>query len=131
MTKQIVHAPKAGAPVGPYSQAVVAGGLIFVCGEKGVDPQTSEIVKGGVAAQTRQAILNIQAILEAASASLNQVVRCVVYMTDLGKFNEMNEVYGEFFDNDPPARTTVGVSDLPLGLQVMIEVTALSSKAKK
>jgi 2-iminobutanoate/2-iminopropanoate deaminase len=124
MTKGIVQAPAAGTPVGPYSQAVIMDGWIFVSAEKGVNPATGNIVHGGVPAETEQTLKNIRTILEAAGSSLNDVVRCVVYMKDIDQFAAMNEVYAEFFPKNPPARTTVGVAALPLGLQVMIEATA-------
>jgi 2-iminobutanoate/2-iminopropanoate deaminase len=125
MEKQIISTPEAAAPAGPYSQAVVAGNMIFVCGEKGVDPLTGEKALG-VEAQTRQALKNIHTILAAAGSSLKNVVRMVVYMKDLARFNEMNQVCEECFPKDPPARTTVGVSDLPLDLEILIEVTAIT-----
>jgi len=125
MQRTIVEAPAAGKPVGPYSQAVVVNGTIFVSAEKGVDPATGKIVEGGVPAQTEQTLRNIRAILEAAGSSLRDVVRCVVYLTDISQFSAMNEVYAKFFSLNPPARTTVGVASLPLGLAVMIEVTAI------
>jgi 2-iminobutanoate/2-iminopropanoate deaminase len=124
MTKEIVQAPAAGTPVGPYSQAVIADDWIFVSAEKGVNPSTGKIVPGGVPAETEQTLTNIRTILEAAGSSLNEVVRCVVYMKDIDQFAAMNEVYAGFFSKNPPARTTVGVAALPLGLQVMIEATA-------
>jgi 2-iminobutanoate/2-iminopropanoate deaminase len=124
MERTTVTAPDAGKPVGPYSQAVVAGGWIFVSAEKGVDPATGKIVEGGVPAETEQTLTNIRTILAAAEASLGDVVRCVVYLTDISQFPAMNEVYARFFPERPPARTTVGVSELPLGLNVMIEATA-------
>jgi len=125
MSKTVVTAPKAGAPVGPYSQAVVANGMIFVSAEKGVDPTTGKIVPGGVPAETEQALKNIAAVLEAAGSSLGQVVRCVVYLKDINQFAAMNEAYARVFTETPPARTTVGVAGLPVGLQVMIEATAV------
>lgn len=124
MKKRTISAPAAGRPVGPYSQAVELGDWIFVSGEKGVDPSTGEIVKGGVRAQTRQALENVRRILEAADASLEDIVRCVVYMAHSEEFHAMNEVYVSFFPADPPARSTVIVADLPMGLQVLVEVTA-------
>ena len=125
MTKEIISAPAAGAPVGPYSQAVKVGDWIFVSGEKGVEPSTGQIVKGGVRAQTAQALKNVEAILNAAGSSLADVVRCVVYMSDTDDFAAMNEAYAEFFPKDPPARSTVIVASLPLSLQVLIEATAI------
>jgi 2-iminobutanoate/2-iminopropanoate deaminase len=125
MMKTIIRAPAAGTPGGPYSQAVMVNDWIFVCGEKGVDPASGKIVEGGVQAETSQALRNIRSILEVAGASLDDVVRCVVYMTDLGEFPAMNQAYAEFFKDRAPARTTVGVAALPLGLRVTIEATAV------
>lgn len=129
MPKRTVEAPAAGRPVGPYSQAVVVGSWIFVSGEKGVAPSTGKIVDGGVAAQTRQALTNIKAILTAAGASMEDVVRCVVYMAYTEDFQLMNQAYAEFFPKDPPARSTVIVAGLPLGLEVLIEATAFKDAA--
>jgi 2-iminobutanoate/2-iminopropanoate deaminase len=125
MSKKTISAPAAGAPVGPYSQAVVSGNWIFVSAEKGVDPTTGKIAEGGVRAETIQVLKNIQAILQAAGASMNDVVRCVVYLKDIEDFPAMNKAYASIFTSEPPARTTVGVAALPLGLKVMIEATAV------
>ncbi|MFH1115411.1 MAG: Rid family detoxifying hydrolase [Pseudomonadota bacterium] len=124
MSKSVIEAPGAGKPAGPYSQAIEAGGWIFVCGEKGVDPATGNIADGGIKAETAQALKNIETILNSAGSSLDDVVRCVVYMRHIDEFAAMNEVYADFFQTRPPARTTVGVAELPLGLRVMIEATA-------
>ncbi len=125
MSKKTISAPAAGTPVGPYSQAVVSGNWIFVSAEKGVDPTTGKIAQGGVRGETIQVLKNIQAILQAAGASMNDVVRCVVYLSDIEDFPAMNEAYASIFTSEPPARTTVGVAALPLGLKVMIEATAM------
>jgi 2-iminobutanoate/2-iminopropanoate deaminase len=125
MTKKTIEAPAAGKPAGPYSQAIVVGDWIFVSGEKGVDPATGRIVEGGIKAETRQALKNIQTILEAADASMEDVVRCVVYMADSEDFGSMNESYASFFPKNPPARSTVIVAELPLRLQILIEATAI------
>lgn len=125
MSKKTISAPAAGTPVGPYSQAVVSGNWIFVSAEKGVDPTTGKIAQGGVRGETIQVLKNIQAILQAAGASMNDVVRCVVYLSDIEDFPAMNEAYASIFTSEPPARTTVGVAALPLGLKVMIEATAI------
>jgi 2-iminobutanoate/2-iminopropanoate deaminase len=125
MKKEIISAPAAGNPAGPYSQAVKVGDWIFVSGEKGIDPTTDQIVEGGIRAQTVQALKNVEAILKAAGSSLADVVRCVVYMSDTDDFAAMNEAYAEFFPKDPPARSTVIVARLPLNLQVLIEATAI------
>jgi 2-iminobutanoate/2-iminopropanoate deaminase len=129
MTRKIIEAPAAGKPVGPYSQAIVVGDWIFVSGEKGMDPTTGLIVEGGIKAETRQTLKNIQTILEAAGASMEDVVRCVVYMADTEDFTGMNEAYAPFFPKNPPVRSTVIVAELPLGLQILIEATAIRGAA--
>jgi 2-iminobutanoate/2-iminopropanoate deaminase len=123
--KEIIATPKAALPIGPYSQAVRAGGFIFVAGEKGIDPQTGKIVPGGIAAETRQTLENIAAILEQAGASLDDAVASTVHLTDLKDFQQMNQVYAEYFRHDPPGRTTVQVAALPAGAQVEITVIAV------
>jgi 2-iminobutanoate/2-iminopropanoate deaminase len=124
--KTVITTNKAALPVGPYSQGIRAGNFIFVAGEKGIDPKTGKIVEGGIAAETRQTLENIKAILEAAGATMNDAVRAVVYMTDLSAFQEMNGIYAQYFTADPPGRTTVEVSALPAGAHIEIEVTALA-----
>lgn len=125
MGKTVISAPSAGSPAGPYSQAISVHDWIFVCGEKGVDPISGTVVPGGIKAETAQTLRNIDSILQTAGSSLKDVVRCVVYLVDISEFAEMNAVYAEFFQEKPPARTTVGVAQLPLGLHVMIEATAI------
>lgn len=123
---EAIETSKAASPIGPYSQAIRANGLIFVAGEKGIDPTTNEIVPGGIAAETRQTLENVRVILEAAGSGLHRAVATTVYLTDLSAFAEMNDVYAEFFSSEPPpGRTTVGVTALPAGAQVEITVTAL------
>ena len=123
--KKVITTEKAALPVGPYSQGIEAGDFIFVAGEKGLDPKTGKIVEGGIAAETRQTLENIKAILEAAGATMDDAVRSVVYMTDIGEFAEMNAVYAEYFPTDPPGRTCVQVVALPAGAHVEIEVSAV------
>lgn len=123
---EVIETDKAAAPIGPYSQAIRANGFIFVAGEKGIDPETNQIVPGGVAAETRQTLENVRNILEAAGSSIDKSVATVVYLTDINAFAEMNAVYAEYFTTNPPGRTTVGVSALPAGAQVEITVTALA-----
>ncbi len=123
--KTVVKTTRAALPVGPYSQGIVAGDFVFVAGEKGIDPKTGKIVPGGIAAETRQTLENVKAILEAAGTSLDDAVRSVVYLTDISAFQEMNAVYAEYFKVDPPGRTTVEVTALPAGAHVEIEITAL------
>jgi 2-iminobutanoate/2-iminopropanoate deaminase len=123
---QVVQTDQAAAPIGPYTQAIVANGFVFVAGEKGLDPATGKIVPGGVAAETRQTLTNIKHILEAAGSSFDRCVQSFVYLTDIGDFAAMNEVYAEFFTTKAPGRTTVAVSALPAGARVEITVTALA-----
>jgi 2-iminobutanoate/2-iminopropanoate deaminase len=123
---EVIQTDKAAAPIGPYSQAIRAAGLIFVAGEKGIDPATNRMVPGGIAAETRQTLENIRNILEEAGSGMHRVVATTVHMTDIDEFAEMNEVYAEYFTVNPPGRTTVGVSRLPAGAQVEITVTALA-----
>ena len=118
---------QAAAPIGPYSQGVKVGNLIFVAGEKGVDVKTGKVVRGGIAAETRQTLENIKAILEQGGATLDNAVAATVHMTDLGEFEKMNEIFAEYFRKDPPGRTTVQVTALPGGARVEITVTAVAS----
>ena len=117
-------APKA---IGPYSQGIKAGDFLFTAGEAGVEPATGRLVEGGITAQTRKALENIQVILEAAGTSLKHVLKCGVFLADLADFQAMNAVYAEFFppDKNPPARTTVQAAKLPLGALVEIDAVAL------
>tara|TARA_B100001123_G_scaffold329688_3_gene371346 strand:+ start:1515 stop:1916 length:402 start_codon:yes stop_codon:yes gene_type:complete len=123
--KEVIQTDKAAAPVGPYSQAIRYGDTVYVAGEKGIDPATGTIVEGGIVAETRQTLDNVQAILGEAGLSMDDAVRSVVYMTDLNEFGTMNEVYAEYFKVQPPPRTTLGVTSLPAGAHVEIEVTAV------
>ena len=124
--KKVLASAGAALPVGPYSQGIQAGGFIFVAGEKGIDPKTNQIVPGGIVAETRQTLENIQAILAAAGASLDDAVAVTVHMTDLAEFQAMNQVYAEYFRSAPPGRTTVQVTGLPAGAHIEITVTAIA-----
>jgi 2-iminobutanoate/2-iminopropanoate deaminase len=130
MKKTIVHTDKAPAAVGPYSQAVKIGELVYTAGQIALDPATGQIVEGDVQAQTEQALQNLQAVLKAAGSSLKNVVKTTVFLQDMGDFAAMNEVYGRYFDKKPPARSAVQVAALPLGAQVEIEAVALVKKKK-
>ena len=123
---EVIQTDKAAAPIGPYSQAIRAGGFVFVAGEKGIDPQANAMVAGGVAAETRQTLENVRNILAAAGSSIDKSVATTVYLTNLDDFAAMNAVYAEYFTTNPPGRTTVGVTSLPAGAQVEITVTALA-----
>ena len=120
-----VLTPAAPAPVGPYSQAVVAGGFVFASGQIPLDPATGKLVSGEIEAQTERVLDNLRAVLEAAGSSFDRVVRASVYLVDLAVFPRMNAVYARYFHSDPkPARSTVQVAALPLGAQVEIDVVA-------
>ncbi len=125
MERQVISTPHAPAAVGPYSQAIQVGSLLYTAGQLGLNPQTRQLVEGGVQAQTRQALLNLQAILEAAGSSLQHVIKTTVFMQDMGDFAAMNQVYAEFFPAQSPARSAVQVAALPLGGVVEIEAVAL------
>lgn len=124
MEKKILSTEKAPPPVGPYSQAVIAGDFIFAAGQLGIDPQSGELA-AGIEAQTRQVLTNLSAVLEAAGSSLDRVVKATVFLAHMEDFTAMNAVYGEFFPLQSPARSTVGVAQLPRGALVEIEVIAL------
>ena len=119
-----VSTSNAPAAIGPYSQAIVAGGLVFVSGQLPIDPGTGLFVEGGIKEQTRQSLTNAQAILREAGAGLDRVVKTTVFLSDIANFAQMNEVYAEFFTAPFPARSAVAVRDLPKGALVEIEVVA-------
>ncbi|MGB9301138.1 MAG: RidA family protein [Anaerolineae bacterium] len=125
MERKIVATEKAPRAVGPYSQAVIAGGFVFTAGMLALDPQTGDVVGDDVGAQTRQALSNVQGILEAAGSSLDRVVKTTVFLRDIRDFPQMNAVYAEFFPADPPARSTVEVGPLPKGALIEIDAIAL------
>ena len=122
---KIIQTQEAPAAIGPYSQAVGVGGLVFCSGQIPLD-KTGKPVGGGIAAQTRQVLKNILAVLAAANLSMNNVVKTTVYLTDLSLFAEMNSVYAAFFPENPPARSTVEVTGLPMG--VLIEIEAIAAE---
>ncbi len=122
--KQIVSSDKAPKAIGPYSMAVRCGQLVFSSGQLGLDPSTGELVSGGVEAETRQALRNLSALLEACGSSLQGAVKTTVFLREMGDFAKMNAVYAEFFPKDPPARTTVQAAALPKGAAVEIECIA-------
>jgi 2-iminobutanoate/2-iminopropanoate deaminase len=125
--RETVSASGAPAAIGPYSHAVRSGGLLFCSGQIPLDPASGELVGETAAAQAQQCLENLSAVCEAAGAVLEEAVRLTIYMTDLGDFAAVNEVYGSFFAQDPPARVTIGVAALPKGAQVEIDaIVALS-----
>jgi 2-iminobutanoate/2-iminopropanoate deaminase len=124
LSKQVISTPNAPAAIGPYSQAVRVGNLVFVSGQIPLDPVTGQLVGGDIGVQTEQVLRNLAAILEAAGSSLAQVVKATVYLRDLGEFGRMNEVYARFFAESAPARATVQVARLPRDAGVEIDVVA-------
>ena len=123
--KQVVRTDKAPQAIGPYSLGVRVGEMVFSAGQIGIDPQSGEVVSGGIEAETRQALLNLQAVLQAAGASLENVVKTTVFLRDINEFGRMNDVYAEFFTAKPPARSAVQVAALPRGVAVEIEAIAV------
>ena len=119
--RKAVHAPTAPAAVGPYSHAVRAGALLFCSGQIPLDPASGELVGATAAEQATQCLRNLEAVCEAAGASLRDAVRLTVYMTDLAQFAAMGEAYAAFFEDEPPARVAIGVAALPRGAQVEID----------
>jgi 2-iminobutanoate/2-iminopropanoate deaminase len=126
MSKRIVRTEQAPQAIGPYSQAVVGGGLVYVAGQLALDPRTGQLVPGDVRIQTKRIMENIKAILEGAGSSLDRVVKTTVFLRDLNDFGAMNEIYGSYFQEDPPARSTFQVVKLPRDGAVEIEAVALA-----
>ncbi len=121
---RVIASPEAPAAIGPYSQAVAYGGLIYASGQIGLDPATGTLVEGGVEAQTRRALENLSAVLAAGGSSLDRVLRCTVYLADLADYAAVNSVYAEFFGESRPARAAVEVSRLPRDARVEIACIA-------
>lgn len=122
--KSVIHTDKAPAAIGPYSQAIKAGNFMFVSGQIPVDPATGNVVDGGIAAQTKQVLENITAILKSADMGLEHVVKTTVFLADLNDFQAVNQVYGEYFSQDAPARGCVQVARLPKDVAIEIEAIA-------
>ncbi len=124
MSREVIATDKAPAAVGPYSQAVRVGNLIYTAGQLGIIPGTKSFAGPDIEAQTRQALENLKAVLEAAGSSLEHVVKTTVFLQDMGEFSRMNGVYATFFPTNPPARSAVQAAALPLGGRVEIEAVA-------
>ena len=124
MNKQVIATDRAPAAAGPYSQAVRVGDLIFTAGQLGIVPGTKGFAGPDIASQTRQALQNVKAILEAAGSCMDHVAKATVFLQDIREYSQMNEVYAEFFTEDPPGRSAVQVAALPLGARVEVEAVA-------
>ncbi len=122
--KKIVKTAKAPAPVGPYNQAVIAGNFVFTAGQIAIDPESGNLIENDIRKQTRQVLQNLSAVLNAAGSDLSGVVKTTVFLSDMNNFGPMNEVYGEFFSDNSPARSAVEVARLPKDVLVEIECVA-------
>jgi 2-iminobutanoate/2-iminopropanoate deaminase len=122
--KKIVSTEKAPRPVGPYSQAICVNGWLYVSGQIPLDPVTGDIVRGDFKVQVERVLENIRAIVESTGGRLEDVVKVTVYLRDIGRFSEFNEVYSKYFPRDPPARSVIGVSGLPRGVELEIDAVA-------
>ena len=125
MPQQVIATENAPAAVGAYSQGIIANGFVFTAGQIPLIPGTSDLREGGIQAQTRQSLINIKAVLEAAGSGMDKIVKTTVFLADINDFAAFNAVYGEFFPADPPARSTVQAGGLPVGALVEIEAIAL------
>jgi 2-iminobutanoate/2-iminopropanoate deaminase len=123
--REVIFTENAPKAIGPYSQAIIISNQVFTAGQAGVIPQTSEIIAGGIKAETQQTLTNIKNILEAAGSSLEMVVKTTVYLRDINDFSSMNEVYATYFPVNPPARTTIQAGALPRNVAVEIDAIAL------
>ena len=123
---EVVATKDAPQAIGPYSQAIKVGGFLFTSGQIAIDPATSQVIEGDIAAQTERVMKNLAAILKAGGLSLQRVVKTTVFLKSMGDFATMNEIYGKYFRDNPPARSTVEVARLPKDVLVEIEVIALA-----
>jgi 2-iminobutanoate/2-iminopropanoate deaminase len=122
--KKVILTNSAPAPIGPYSQAIEVGNMVFCSGQIPLDPATNQVFTGDIKGQAELVMKNIDAVLQAAGLTFKNVVKTTIYLTSMGDFQTVNEVYGRFFTEQPPARSTVAVAALPKGVNVEIEVTA-------
>jgi len=122
--KKVIHSDKAPKAVGPYSQAILTGNLVFTSGQIAIDPGLGKLIEGGIQEQARQVMANLSAVLKAAGTDLTRAVKATVFLADINNFTEFNEVYSEYFPSNPPARSAFQVAALPLGAMVEIEMIA-------
>ncbi len=128
--KTVIYTEKAPKPIGPYSQAVCVNGWLYISGQIPIDPATGRLIEGSFKDQVRRALENAKAILEASGGNVESVVKVTVYLKDMSKFQEFNEVYSEYFKQAPPARSVVGVSSLPRDAELMIDLVAYLGHCK-
>jgi 2-iminobutanoate/2-iminopropanoate deaminase len=124
--REVIATNQAPQAIGPYSQAIKAAGLVFTSGQVALDPATQQVITGDIAAQTDRVMMNLSGVLRASGSSLEKVLRCTVFLKNMGDFAAMNEVYGRYFSKAPPARSTVEVARLPKDVLVEIDVIALA-----
>jgi len=122
--KKVVFTRDAPSPIGPYSQGIRIGNFLFTAGQIPIDPKTNELIKGDIQKETRQVLENIKAILEAEGFSLNDVIKVNIYLVNLDEFPKVNEIYWEYFKENFPVRTTIGVASLPKGVRIEIDAIA-------
>ena len=122
--KKVIMTPNAPKPVGPYSQAVLAGQTLYCSGQIAIDPKTNEVIKGSVQEEAELVMKNIGAVLKESDMNFENIIKTTIFLINMGDFAAVNEVYGKYFKADPPARSTIAVKELPKGVQVEIEVVA-------
>jgi len=125
MKKRVIHTDKAPKAIGPYSQAIQAGNLLFLSGQLPLDPVTGELVKGDIRQQTERVLANLKGILESQNLGMEDVVKATIFLKDMGNFSQVNEVYATYFPSSPPARSTVEVARLPRDVDIEIEAIAV------
>lgn len=124
MEKKVIRTESAPAPIGPYNQAIQYGDMLFVSGQIAMDPNTGELIQGDIQTQTHMVMKNLKAVLNAAGMDFSNIIKSSIFLMDMGQFAQVNEVYGSYFTDNPPARETVQVSGLPKGVNVEISVVA-------
>ena len=131
MGKRVIQTEKGPKAIGPYSQAVQAGNLVFLSGQIPIDPKTGELIKGDIRQQTQQVLENMKGILESQKLGMEDVIKTTIFLKDMGDFSQVNEVYATYFPSSPPARSTVEVAKLPRDVDIEIEAIALTHDANK
>ena len=124
MDKKVINTLKAPVPIGPYSQAIISGNIMYISGQVSINPETNELITGDIATETHQCMRNLEAILKEAGINFNHVIKTTIFLSDMNLFGQVNEVYGSYFSGDYPARETVAVKGLPKGMNVEISMMA-------